>query len=54
MANKFVKVRCNGCKNEQIVYSRATTHVKCLICGIELTNPTGGKANIKAHVLETI
>ena len=34
MANKyrFIKVRCQSCKNEQTIFEGATTKVKCLIC----------------------
>ena len=51
--SKFVKVRCI-CKNEQIIFGKASQHVKCLVCGKEVSQPTGGKANIKARVLEVL
>ena len=52
--SKFVKVRCNKCKNEQIIFGKASTEVKCLVCGTELAKPTGGKAQIKARILEIL
>ncbi|MBW2979587.1 30S ribosomal protein S27e [Candidatus Woesearchaeota archaeon] len=52
--SKFVKVRCNKCKNEQIIFGKASTVVKCLVCGTELAKPTGGKAQIKARILEIL
>lgn len=52
--SKFIKVRCNKCKNEQIVFGKAVTHVNCLVCGEELLEPTGGKSKIKARVLEVL
>lgn len=52
--SRFVKVRCNKCKNEQVVFGKATTKVKCLICGEILSQPSGGKAKIKTRVLEIL
>jgi len=50
--NKFIKIRCPGCKNEQIIFEGATTKVNCLICDYPLAEPKGGKAEIKARILE--
>ena len=50
----FVKTRCGKCKNEQIIFNKATTNVACLVCGAELSQSTGGKAKIKGHTLETL
>jgi len=50
--NKFVKVRCQACKNEQNIFEGATTRVKCLACDAILAEPKGGKAEIKARVVE--
>lgn len=52
--SKFVKVRCNKCKNEQIIFGNSSTKVKCLVCDAELVAPTGGKSKIKARVLEVL
>ncbi|MEM2121464.1 MAG: 30S ribosomal protein S27e [Candidatus Woesearchaeota archaeon] len=52
--SKFVKVRCPKCKNEQIVFGKASTVVNCLVCGRVLAVPTGGKARLKARVLEVL
>ncbi len=54
MKNRFIKVRCQSCKNEQIIFERATTKVKCLICDAILAKPKGGKADIKARVVEVL
>ncbi|MAF34415.1 30S ribosomal protein S27e [Candidatus Woesearchaeota archaeon] len=53
-SNKFVKVRCAKCKNEQILFERASTKVSCLVCNEELAAPTGGKTEIKGRVLEVL
>ncbi len=44
----FLKVRCNKCKNEQIIFNKASTVVKCLVCGETLAVPTGGKVELKS------
>jgi small subunit ribosomal protein S27e len=52
--SKFIKLRCTGCKNEQIVFGKCATEVKCLVCGKELCLPTGGKSKVKARILEVL
>ena len=52
--SKFVKIQCPKCKNEQILFSKASTVVVCLICGKELAFPTGGKSAVKGRVLEVL
>jgi small subunit ribosomal protein S27e len=52
--SRFIKIRCPKCKNEQIMFGRASTVVNCLVCGKSLAEPTGGKARVKARVLEVI
>jgi small subunit ribosomal protein S27e len=51
---KFVKVRCSKCKNEQTIFGNAASLVKCLVCEKPLCEPTGGKAKIKARILEVL
>lgn len=50
----FVRVRCSKCKNEQNVFSNASTKVNCLVCGEIICKPTGGKADFVAKVLEVL
>ena len=50
--SKFLKVICSKCKNEQIVFNKAASSVKCLVCGLELAETRGGKAKIKAKVIQ--
>ncbi|NIO43980.1 MAG: 30S ribosomal protein S27e [Candidatus Aenigmarchaeota archaeon] len=52
--SKFLKVSCPKCKNEQIIFNKASSNVKCLVCGFELAEPTGGKAKIKAKVIQVL
>ena len=50
--SKFLKVTCPKCKNEQIIFNKATSNVKCLVCSFDLIEKSGGKAKIKAKVLQ--
>ena len=43
---KFVKVQCKFCKEESIIFTRATTRLKCPKCGWPHTLPTGGKCKL--------
>jgi small subunit ribosomal protein S27e len=54
MKSRFVKVRCAKCKNEQIIFGKASSSVKCLICGSVIAEPSGGKAKIKARIIEIV
>ncbi|RLJ09815.1 MAG: 30S ribosomal protein S27e [Candidatus Aenigmatarchaeota archaeon] len=51
MASKFLKVKCVKCKNEQIIFEKPATVVRCLVCDEILAEPTGGKGIIKAKIL---
>lgn len=52
--SKFIKVRCPKCKNEQIIFGKSDSIVKCLVCDKILSEPTGGKGKIKARILEVL
>ncbi len=52
--SKFIKLRCPKCKNEQIVFGKSASTIKCLVCGKVLAEPTGGKTKVKARVLEVL
>ncbi len=52
--SKFVKVRCPKCKNEQIIFGKASTEVKCLVCSKSIADPTGGKTRVKSRILEVL
>lgn len=49
--SKFLLVRCSECGNEQLVYSHASTAVRCQVCSKTISVPRGGKAEIKAPIL---
>jgi small subunit ribosomal protein S27e len=50
----FIKVKCEKCKNEQTIFDRPSSTVKCLVCGEVLAESTGGKARIKAKVITAL
>jgi len=52
--SKFLKVKCNDCENEQVVFDHASTSVKCNVCGSTLVEPRGGKAEIKGEIIEVL
>ena len=52
--SNFLLVKCSKCKNEQIIFNKPATLVKCLVCGEVLAEPTGGKAELKAKVLKEL
>lgn len=51
MAGKFIKVKCDKCDHEQVVFERASTTVVCDSCGEVLAEPSGGRAVIRAKEL---
>jgi len=52
--SKFIKVKCQKCKNEQNIFGKVSTKVQCLVCGEMLAEPTGGKSKVNARILEVI
>ena len=54
MPAKFIKVKCNDCENVQIIFGKASTVVKCLVCGRTLAEPRGGRAEIKTTIIEAL
>ena len=52
--SKFLKIKCNKCRNEQITFNRVAVTVKCLVCGSVLAEPTGGVADIKASIIQIL
>jgi len=55
MAGRFIRVLCLKCRNEQIIFDKASTIVKCLNCGQIIARPTGGKAKLeKVEIIEEV
>jgi small subunit ribosomal protein S27e len=49
--SSFIRVKCQKCGNEQLVYSHAVNKVNCNVCGTALAEPSGGKAIIKGEIV---
>ena len=54
MAGRFIKVKCEDCNNVQVMYEKASTVVKCEVCGTTMAKPTGGKADLKGKLVEVL
>lgn len=52
--SKFLSVKCQNCKNEQIVFNKPALDVKCLVCGETLCSSTGGFGDLKAKLVEEL
>ena len=52
--SRFLKVKCKKCRNEQIVFNKASTVVKCLVCDTVIAQPTGGLAAIQTKIEEVM
>ncbi len=52
--SRFLRVKCNDCQNEQVIFGCASKPVSCLVCGRTLSEPTGGKAFIKTQIIEVL
>lgn len=52
--SKFLKVKCEKCNNEQVIFNKAASTVRCLVCSNVLSEPTGGKSEIKSKVIKTM
>ena len=53
MKGKYLSVQCK-CGNEQTVYSRASSIVKCSSCSEPLAHPAGGEAVIHGKVVKEL
>ena len=52
--SKFIKAKCRSCGNEQIIFDRASREITCRICGDTFATPTGGLAEIKGDIIESL
>lgn len=50
--SKFLTVKCSKCKNEQVIFDRPSSDIKCLVCGELLCKSTGGFGKVNAKVLK--
>ena len=43
--SRFLRVRCAKCNNEQTIFNKPATTVKCLVCNDTLVKPGRGKVD---------
>lgn len=49
---RFLRVLCNGCGNEQVIFSASASKVNCLVCNQELGQTGASSINVKAKILK--
>jgi small subunit ribosomal protein S27e len=52
--SNFIRVKCPKCGNEQIVFDRPSIAPHCSVCDEILADLTGGKAKLKAEVVQIL
>ncbi len=46
----FLRVKCQKCGNEQLIFSNVVNKITCNVCGELLAEPSGGRAKINGDV----
>jgi len=54
MARNFIRAECDECGNQQVIFSRPSEEVQCLVCSSVLATPTGGEAEFNARIVEEL
>ena len=49
--SKFLRVKCNDCDSEQVIFNKSNLQINCPVCGSTLAVQTGGKAQIKGKIV---
>ena len=44
--SRFLKVKCDGCGNEQNIFGNASSEVSCTSCKQVLAKPTGARTEV--------
>ncbi len=50
--SRFIRIKCLECENEQVIFSHASTEIKCMKCQKILARPTGGRARLDPNARE--
>ncbi len=50
----FLKVKCDDCGSEQVVFSNPAMIVKCLVCGKALVEPGASKPRMLAKKYKAV
>lgn len=51
IGNKFIRIKCKDCGNEQVTYTKISSVVVCNICNATLARPTGGTLELAAEIV---
>jgi small subunit ribosomal protein S27e len=51
---EFLKLKCDECGNEQVVFSKPAEDVQCVVCDDVLAEARGGKAQLHAELVSTV
>ena len=51
IGNKFIRIKCRDCGNEQVTYTKISSPVVCSICNATLARPTGGTLELSAEII---
>ena len=54
MVGKFLRVTCNDCGHELVIFDRASTAINCSVCGATLALPAGGKASLVGSEVQEV
>jgi len=54
VTGNFLKVKCEKCNNEQVIFSKPTTLVRCIVCEKILAKPTGGVAKVETKIISKL
>lgn len=54
LGNKFVKIKCPDCNNEQVTYTRISSEIQCSVCGATIAKPTGGTFSTVSETVEDV
>ena len=52
--SKFLKVKCDDCGSEQVVFNSSAHEVNCLVCGKLLVTPGSSKAEILSKTIKPL
>ncbi len=52
--SKFIKIKCQDCGNEQVVFNKPATTIRCLVCGKTLVEPRGGLGKLNGKMVEEL
>lgn len=53
--SRYIKIRCNKCGEERIVFGNSTRNIRCNKCKTQITKSTGSRAKIiNAKVIKVL